>query len=115
MLKLVLWKLLEIADISATNSLTTDSICLIIAWNQPNSGCRTWQPFVGGKKGHENFRQARNYNFRDKCVIFVRNRKFANLIQKWPLYCPQGSGTLRQQLLMMHGIAWYCIVLHSTA
>ena len=35
--------------------------------------------------------------------------------QKWQLYCPQGSGTLRQQLLMMHGIAWYCIVLHSIA
>ena len=26
-------------------------------------------------------------------------------IKKWPSYCPQGSGTLRQQLLMMHGIA----------
>ena len=23
------------------------------------------------------------------------------------IYCPQGSGTLRQQLLMMQGIAWY--------
>ena len=23
------------------------------------------------------------------------------------LYCPQGSGTLRQQLLMMHDIAWW--------
>ena len=32
--------------------------------------------------------------------------------KKWPLYCPQGSGTLRQQLLMMHGIAWYCILHH---
>ena len=28
-----------------------------------------------------------------------------NLSEKWPLYCPQGSGTLRQQLLMMHGNA----------
>ena len=28
-------------------------------------------------------------------------------------YCPQGSGTLRQQLLMMHGIALYCMVLHG--
>ena len=37
------------------------------------------------------------------------------IIKKWPLYCPQGSGTLRQQLLMVHGIAWYCIVLHSIA
>ena len=44
-------------------------------------GGRTWQPFVGGKNGRENFRQARIYNFRDKCVIFVRNRKFANLTQ----------------------------------
>ena len=27
---------------------------------------------------------------------------------RWPLYCPQGSGTLRQQLLMM-----YCMVQDS--
>ena len=31
------------------------------------------------------------------------------------IYCPQGRGTLRQQLLMMHGIAWYCMVLHGIA
>ena len=45
--------------------------------------------------------------------------------KKWQLYCPQGSGTLRQQLIMMHGIAWsfkvldcieyYCMVLHCIA
>ena len=29
------------------------------------------------------------------------------------IYCSQGSGTLRQQLLMMHGIALYCMVLHG--
>ena len=28
------------------------------------------------------------------------------------LYCPKGSGTLRQQLVMMHGIAGYCMVVH---
>ena len=33
--------------------------------------------------------------------------------QKMAMYCPQGSGTLSQQLLMMHGIAWYCMVLHG--
>ena len=44
-------------------------------------GGRTWHPFVGGKNGHESFRQARIYNFRDKCVVFARNLKFANLIQ----------------------------------
>ena len=32
---------------------------------------RTWQPFVVGKNGHENFRQARIYNFRDKCIVFA--------------------------------------------
>ena len=26
------------------------------------------------------------------------------LSEKMAIYCPQGSGTLRQQLLMMHGI-----------
>ena len=30
---------------------------------------------------------------------------------KMALYCPQGSGTLHQLLLMMHGIKWYCMVL----
>ena len=44
-------------------------------------GGRTWQLFVGGKNGHENFRQAGIYNFREKCVVFARNRKFANLTQ----------------------------------
>ena len=44
-------------------------------------GGRTWQPFVGGKNGHENFRQTRIYNFCDKCVVFARNRKFANLTE----------------------------------
>ena len=44
-------------------------------------GGRAWQPFVGSKNGHENFRQARIYNFRVKCVVFARNRKFAKLTQ----------------------------------
>ena len=44
-------------------------------------GGRTWQPFVFCKNGHENFRQARIYNFRDKSVVLTRNRKFANLTQ----------------------------------
>ena len=44
-------------------------------------GGRTWQPFVGGKNGQENFRKPRIYNFRDKCVIFELNRNFSNLTQ----------------------------------
>ena len=43
-------------------------------------GGRTWQPFVGSKIGNENFRQAHIYNFRVKCVVLARNRKFAKLI-----------------------------------
>ena len=46
-----------------------------------SQGGRTWQPFVGGKNGHENFRQARIYIFCNKCVVFARNRKFAKLTQ----------------------------------
>ena len=34
---------------------------------------------------------------------------------KMAIYCPQGSGTLRQQLLSMHDIAWYCMVSHCIA
>ena len=49
--------------------------------NTLKQGGRTWQAFGGGKHGHETFRQARNYNFRDKCVVFARNLKFSNLTQ----------------------------------
>ena len=50
-------------------------------WISPHQGGRTWQAFGGGKNGHETFRQARIYNFRDKCVVFARNLKFSNLTQ----------------------------------
>ena len=36
-----------------------------------SQGGRTWQAFGGGKNGHETFRQARIYNFCDKCVVFA--------------------------------------------
>ena len=41
-----------------------------------NQGGRTCQAFGGGKNGLETFRQARIYNFSEKCVVFARNRKF---------------------------------------
>ena len=41
-------------------------------------GGRSWLPFGEGKNCHTNFRQAHIYNFRDKCVVFARNHKFAN-------------------------------------
>ena len=43
-----------------------------------------WQnlaAFHREQNGNENFRQARIYNFRVKCVVFARNRKFAKLTQ----------------------------------
>ena len=49
--------------------------------SRKRQGGRTWQAFGGGKNGHETFRQARIYNFRDKCVVFARNLKFSNLTQ----------------------------------
>ena len=35
-------------------------------------------------------------------VNFDIFRTWGNLLEKIAIYCPQGSGTLRQQLLMMH-------------
>ena len=64
-------------------------------------GGRTWQPFVGGKKGDENFRQARSYSFRDKCVVLARNRKFANLTQCNMQYIPCNSALLAQETLFL--------------
>ena len=46
------------------------------AQEAPKQGGRTWQAFGGGKNGHKTFRQARIYNFRDKCVVFARNLNF---------------------------------------
>ena len=36
---------------------------------------------LSAKNGHETFRQARIYNFRDKCVVFARNLKILNSTQ----------------------------------
>ena len=64
-------------------------------------GGRTWQPFVGSKNGNENFRQARIYNFRVKCVVFARNRKFAKLTQWNMQYIPCNSALLAQEILFL--------------
>ena len=48
-----------------------------LIWLVITQGGRTWQPFVGSENGNKNFRQARFYNFRVKCIVFARNRKFA--------------------------------------
>ena len=45
------------------------TLCFVV-----QQGGRTWQPLVGSKNGNENFRQARIYNFRVKCVVLARYR-----------------------------------------
>ena len=69
---------------------------LIRAKSSFMQGGRTWQPFVGSKNGDENFRQTRIYNFRVKCVVFARKRKFANLNMQ---YIPCNSELLAQVTL----------------
>ena len=68
--------------------------------NTPQSG-RSWQPFGEGKKGHKNFRQARICYFRDKCVVFARNRKFTNLTPSNMQYIPCISALLAKEELFL--------------
>ena len=44
-------------------------------------GGRSWQPFGEGKNGHKSFCLAYICYFRDKCVVFAPNCKFANSIE----------------------------------
>ena len=71
-------------------------------WNGIGTqGGRTWQAFGGGKHGHETFRQASNYNFPDKCVVFARNLKFSNLTQQNMQYISCNSALLAQEALIL--------------
>ena len=88
-----LWKTLELFSFFL---LVTSFIKLY-----QRQGGRTWQPFFGGKNGHENFRQARIYNFCSKCVVFARNRKFAKLTQWNMQYIPCNSALLAQETLFL--------------
>ena len=66
-----------------------------------SQGGRSWQPFVEGKKGHENFRQARIYYFGDKCILLAHNPNFANLTQYNMQYMPCNSVLLAQVTLFL--------------
>ena len=69
-------------DIGLSNSEQQVEVrCKALSYVVLYQGGRTWQPFVRSKNGNENFCQARIYNFRVKCVVFARNRKFAKLSQ----------------------------------
>ena len=66
-------------------------------------GGRTWQPFAGGKNGHENFRQACIYNFCDKSVVFARN-----LTPKGTFFAQRSPKKIRKsrQILIRDKIAY---------
>ena len=72
----------QLEKISATiESVSKEVVCFFVIVLSLFQGGRTWQAFSGDKNGHETFRQARIYNFRDKCIVFARNLKFSNLTQ----------------------------------
>ena len=83
--------------------LALESSCVF--WAPTNisvrQGGRTWQSFAGSKEGNENFCQARIYNFRVKCVVFARNRKFAKLTQWNMQYIPCNSALLAQETMFL--------------
>ena len=62
---------------------------------------RSWQPYVEGKNGNKNFRQARIYFFRDKRAVFACNCKFANLTQYNMQYIPCNSAFLAQETMFL--------------
>ena len=71
----------EHTSVHGVSYVAEKKVALSLKLFPSHQGGRTWQPFVGSKNGNENFRQARIYNFRVKCVVFARNRKFAKLTQ----------------------------------
>ena len=79
-----------------SSNLEPQNLAENVTWVQ---GGRTWQPFVGGKNSHENFRQARIYNFRDKCVI-------AHLSLPWSIGWVALSFLVRCSLSSCHGNTW---------
>ena len=44
----------------------------LIEFNSRQGG-NSWQPFGEGKNDHKKIRQARDFYFRDKCLVFARN------------------------------------------
>ena len=64
-------------------------------------GGRSWQPFGEGINAHQNFRQPRICYFREKCVVFARNRNFANLILYNMQYVPYFRALLAQETLFL--------------
>ena len=63
-------------------------------------GGRTWQPFVEGKNGYKNFRQASFYYFCNRCVVFAINCKFVKLKNNRERYS-QRNGRLSKWAISM--------------
>ena len=64
-----------------------------------------WQKlaaFRRGKKRPQKFRRARICYFRDKCIVFARKCKIANLVQYTMQYIPWNSASLAQETLFLN-------------
>ena len=67
-----------------------------------NNSFSQWQgETIWSYLGTENFRQARIYNFRVNCVVFARDRKFAQLTRWNMQYIPCNSALLAQETLFL--------------
>ena len=82
-------------------SLVTQWALLTASLKGSYQGSGSWQPFGENKNGHKNFRQVRIYFIRDKCVVFARNCKFANLTQYNMQNIPCNSAFLAQETLFL--------------
>ena len=63
-----------------------------------------WQKLAAFRRGQKwpyNFRQARIHFFRDKCVVFARDYKPANLTQNNLQYSPCNNAFLAQETLFL--------------
>ena len=91
-------------------------------WRHKGGGLLDWNPVSnhhGVEREQSEIPKLKDEGFFER----VYSRGYPNTLDnkkitlriKMAIYCPQGSGTLRQQLLIIHGIALYCMVLHGIA
>ena len=66
------------------------------------------RPHMNGKNCRAVAGQNKSYTL--KCFSFRKA-----ILKKIAIYCPQGSGTLRQPLTILHYLALSCIILHYLA
>ena len=74
-------------------------LCLSICFSLRHGG-RSWQPSGEGKNGNKMFVRLFCY-FRDRCIVFAHNCKFANSIQYVMQFISCNSAFLAQETLFL--------------